>query len=516
MISCPSLTADPAPAAALPAPAEGARLDRGQTLLRLLMVLALYAVPIVVALRPGADWDIWWHLRAGQWVVEHGAVPAHDPFSTQGQDKAWVAYSWLFEVFAYGLFSWLGLAGLQVTQLLLSLAVVAALHRLVARRQPRFVWATGLTGLAVLSLAMLFKQRPWLFTMLGTTLTLDVVLDLRTGRRNRLTWLLPGLYVLWANIHIQFVYGLGVLALACMAPVVDRLLGWHSDEESVNRLHFSARRRLGLLSGLCLLATLCNPYHVAIYRVVLEFATQPGPLGFIAEMKALEFRELCDWVMLALAGAAVFAIGRRRSLSSFELLLLMGAAFCSFRACRDLWFTVVVSAAILSTAGTQAASYAERFALTPLRCAFVAVAVLAFAGLVAWQRDLSPRRLNQEVASVFPAEAATLVRQRGYQGPLFNDYNWGGYLIWSLPQLPVALDGRANLHGDERIRRIGDTWAGAPGWRNDPDLAAAGVVIADAHSPLATLLLSDERFVAIRTEPPDPVARVFVARRQFP
>jgi hypothetical protein len=180
----------------------------------------------VVALRPvGApvvDPDVWWHLRVGQWVVENGTVPEHDPFAAGHQP--WVAYSRLYEVLLYGLYSWLGLAGIIVYRAALSLAVVAALHRLVARRDPHGLRATALTVAGALAIAPLFSERPWLFTILFTTLTADVVLDLRAGRRTRLAWLLPSVFVLWANTHIQFVYGLLVLGLACAAPVIDRLL----------------------------------------------------------------------------------------------------------------------------------------------------------------------------------------------------------------------------------------------------------------------------------------------------
>jgi hypothetical protein len=131
--------------------------------------------------------------------------------------------------------------------------------------------------------------------------------------------------------------------------------------------------------------------------------------------------------------------------------------------------------------------------------------------LVAWKRDLSAENLQSKVVGVFPVEAANFVAERGYPGPLFNDFNWGGFLIWRLPQLPVALDGRTNLHGDERILRVGNTWAAGPGWRDDPDLAEAAVVIADAQSPLAGVLVLDDRFQLVHK---DPVARVFIRRQQ--
>ena len=44
----------------------------------------------------------------------------------------------------------------------------------------------------------------------------------------------------------------------------------------------------------------------------------------------------------------------------------------------------------------------------------------------------------------YPARAAAFDESRGYGGPLFNDFNWGGYLIWRLPGLPVSVDGRTN------------------------------------------------------------------------
>ncbi len=484
--------------------------DRIQTILRLVMFATLYAIPVVVCLQPGVDWDWWWHLRTGQWVIEHGAVPVNDPFSIFGQDRPWVAYSWLFEIAAYGLQNAFGLAGPLIYQTALSLAVVAAVHRLVSRREPRFLVATALTGVAVLALAALFKQRPWLFTILFSTLTLDVVLDVSAGRKNRLTWLLPVVFVLWANIHIQFVYGLFILGLACAAPLIDRML---TSRDLLGALEetrcLTVAARLGLLTGLCVLATLLNPYHVRLYFVVVEYATQSGPFRFVNELKAPEFREISDWVMFSLAAAATFALGRRQCCSTFETVLLAAAAFFAFRARRDLWFLVIAALAVLTERRDRFVDPAARFAFTWTRAAFVLTTVALLIPAV-WQvRRLGDGRLERTVAEVFPAEAVTVVRERGYSGPLFNDFDWGGYLIWSLPSHPVIVDGRTNLHGDERLSRLGATWAGAPDWRDDPDLAAARVIIANASTPLAELLEADPGFERVHV---DALAKVFIVR----
>ncbi|HMB08573.1 MAG TPA: hypothetical protein VKP69_33185, partial [Isosphaeraceae bacterium] len=104
---------------------------------RLLMVVALCVPPAAVVMRPVTDPDIWWHLRTGQWIVEHGAVPITDPFSSFGLGKPWVAYSWLFEVLVYGLYRWLGLFGIILYRVVLTFAFALSVHRLVAKREPR-------------------------------------------------------------------------------------------------------------------------------------------------------------------------------------------------------------------------------------------------------------------------------------------------------------------------------------------------------------------------------------------
>src|SRR6267142_4399462 len=220
-----------APAHRLLVPLSQPASDDG-TMLRLVVWIILYSIPALTALQPISEWDTWWHLGTGQWIVAHGTVPATDPFSSYGQGQPWVAYSWLFGLMLHGLYQALGLTGILLYRIVLSLAVVAALHRLIARREARFGVVAGLLGAAVVALApLLMGERPWLFTILFSIWTLDAILSLREGTTSKRLWLLPLVYYLWANIHIQFVHGLLLLGLACAAPLVDRLLRRHTPRE---------------------------------------------------------------------------------------------------------------------------------------------------------------------------------------------------------------------------------------------------------------------------------------------
>jgi hypothetical protein len=101
------------------------------------------------------------------------------------------------------------------------------------------------------------------------------------------------------------------------------------------------------------------------------------------------------------------------------------------------------------------------------------------------------------------------IRAHHYAGPLYNNFDWGGYLIWAL-RMPVSLDGRASFYGDSAIDRSIATWEGQPDWQSDPQLKNAGIVIGPDRSPLVQLLRTDPHFQLAYE---DKVAAVFVARR---
>jgi hypothetical protein len=469
----------------------------------------LYALPVAVALIPALDYDIWWHLRTGQWVVEHGTVPATDPFSQYGLEtgKPWVAYSWLFEVLVYGAYRFLGYPGIFLFRAALTVAVVVALHRLVAKREPRFLVAAGVTSVALMAMLPLLNDRPWLFSILFSAVTLDVILDLRDGKPAPLAFLLPPLFALWANLHVQFVHGLFLLGLACAAPLLDRLLRREPPGDGANRALTPRWWRLVGLTAACTLATLATPYHVHLYRVVLEYGTHQVPHQLVAEFKALEFRNFWDWSVLLLGAAAAFALGRRRGLSAFDVLLLAACAWFAFRSRRDIWLLALAALALVPAARTLPA--AARVFWPTWRQALATAAVVLTLAAGYWTYAVSGSHVQDTLEARFPAKAAAFVREKEYPGPLYNGFDWGGYLIWELPELPVALDGRTNLHGDARIARAQDAWLGRPGWEADPELAAARVVIADTKTPLASLLRSDPRFQLAYE---DRTAVVFVAR----
>jgi len=103
-------------------------------------------------------------------------------------------------------------------------------------------------------------------------------------------------------------------------------------------------------------------------------------------------------------------------------------------------------------------------------------------------RQITEEHLQTVVENRYPVKAVSYVKSKHLSGPLFNDYNWGGFLIWSLRELPVSIDGRLNLYGDEGLERSIKTWEGRPSWDSDPDLLKAKLIIAEKDRSLTSLL----------------------------
>jgi len=472
------------------------RADRYAQMVVLTLLLAgpaFMCLHAAIAIDP----DLWWHLRVGEWVSQHHAVPHVDPFSRELAGKPWFAYSWLYELLMFKIQQRFGLMGMVGYSTAMVLAITVAFSHMVRRLQSDFTVSTLLTFGACFSMAHLYTPRPWMFSILFFVIELDILLNARrTGRLRSLVWL-PLIFALWANLHIEFIYGLFAVGVAFLESLIAR---WRKSTDVAIPLFAIASAMTASL-----LATLANPFGWRIYSVVYSAATDSAALKLVSEMQAIPFRDLADYSLLALALTSVAALAWSRRFRVFETSLLLFAIFMSFREQRDAWLLSAVAAALLAAAipaGNNLASVRlPRF--SGLLATAGAVCILMVTPRVL---KLNNAVLKTRLAATFPVDAVQTIQARGYSGPVFNDFNWGGYMIWSLRQ-PVTIDGRTNLYGNERIDRSVATWAAHKDWADDAELKSAGLVIGPVQSPLIQLLRMDPHFQLVYE---DKVAAVFL------
>lgn len=470
---------------------------------RLAALVALYSFLAVLFLRAFyiADPDIWWHLRTGDWILAHRAAPATDPFSAYGMGKPWVEYSWLFDVIGAAAFARLSFISIALYEVAVRLALSLALFHLVRGLFAGFWRAVALTAAALYAMTVILGPRPGMLSILFVILTFDILLSARrTGRGARL-WLLPPMFMVWANWHIQFVDGLFVLGVFACEPLLDALFRYSPPPAAGALTDYSQDylppKQVWLVFASSALATLLTPYGARLYSTVFFYMRQTGTYDAISELKAMSFRQPQHFLVLLLALAAALAIGWRRDAKPLWLIFLAAASMMAFRSVREVWFLAVVAACVIADGWDRVRSGvslgAPAAVSTRMRVA-VAVCVLAVLAVCYSRYGISNDALAVNVAGEFPEEASWFVEHHHLPGPLLNDLSWGGYLIWRLPQLPVAIDGRNNIHGQDRIQQFSDLWTGKPGWDSNPDLVRANTVITPRVSAIAALLRTDARF----------------------
>jgi hypothetical protein len=493
-----------------PAKSTEARLNKAQLglLLRALVMgaVTLYPVWFTIHYRAVYDPDIWWHLRAGEWVLQNHSVPHTDWLSTAGQGKAWVLYSWMFDALVAALYRAFGLLGpIIIYPVAMALAISAALWGLLAELGLGFRQRALIGAASLVAMAPICSPRPGLVSVLFLVIELMILLRARRTGSSRWLYVLPVLFAFWANIHVQFVYGLLVLGLfmveTWVAPWLEPYLGMSTHEPR-------PPAPSALVFGVCVGATLINPYFYELHKVIVALATQVGQYRYISELQPPTFRTFNSFVELCLIVGGWVVLVRRRTLRWVPMIFLLAGTVFAFRTVRDVWFGVLASVIAMAWPSERMGSESVRERWPVIAAAFVVV--LAGTVVIAKAHPLSRAELWRDTADEFPVAAVEYVKRERLMGPLYNDWNWGGFLTWTLPDIPVYVDSRTNLPGDATLERSIALWSGAADWANDPALENARLIIANNNYALTSLLREDLRFRIVYE---DATAVVFIRTR---
>jgi hypothetical protein len=475
---------------------------------------AFLAAVGVMALRPIDDADFWWLLRAGRYMVETRSFLTTDPFSATAYGAPWLNHAWGFELLAYGAYSLAGTTGVILLQGLAASTTFGVLYGLLRREGLGRGWSLALLSLGALATHGFWSPRPQLVTYLILALFARILADYQAGRPHRLWWL-PVLTAVWANLHAGFLAGPALVAL-CAAG---ELVGWAMGDDAGRDGGLARARTLALWSAASVGASLANPftYHAVLFpfQVMGERLSQ----AWIIEWASPPFGHPQVLVLELLLGLMLLlALGTARPIPSRDLVVLVPLVHLALQAIRNTPLLVIVATPIV---GRAAASCARAYwpRLPGLGRRAVAAGslglVLSACSLVTGSRQPAQAwaalRPALGVADSLPAGAVDFLRREGRRGTLWNEYVWGGYLIWHLyPELRVSIDGRMAVYGPARFREHLIVSEVEPGWQAVLARLGATAAVVRSGSPLVSALRASgwvvryEDRVATVLDPPGP------------
>lgn len=463
---------------------------RHLTFERLLTAIVFIAV-FAMAVRAPVDTDTWWHLQSGRWIVEHRAIPRTDQFSHTRYGQPWIDHGWLAEALLFLIYDTLGCSGLA---LLVAALVTAAFG---------FVWLQCGDGnrwlrafaliIAAAASGVIWSARP---QMVSFTLAAVVAYLLHRYKRGdqKAIWWLPLIILLWVNTHGGFAVGFILMAAYGFGELGNRLL--QSPGVGLRGVAY-----LAVVFIVCLLMVPLNPNGVQMWTYPFRTVGIGVLQDFIAEWRPPDFHQLQLHPFIWLVLAVIAAVGLSRQPADFSDLTLVSLfAYMSLLAVRNVALFALVAAPVVVRYGSHALTeWSERRARERISMPVstrrqhpllntVLLALVAVAAAVNVAHNLSPAASQEAWTANLPVDAVAFLKDEHPPGPLFNSYNWGGYIIWELPEYPVFVDGRTDLYDDAFLREYLSIVFTQDGWEKQLDSYDINLVLIEPQSALGRML----------------------------
>ncbi len=425
------------------------------------------------------DLDFWWHLRNGQLIYETQTIPQKDDFayttyvpdnisrigkdevaakrlpgekSFSGLRSSNLSNSWLSQLIFYIVYLLAGFKGIGILK-----SAVFVLAYLVVYLTMRRRGAGNLSSFLILSLIAVIGvdfnyTRPQIFSFLLFPAVLYTLYDFRRGGKS--IYLLPLFMLIWANLHGGFILGVLTILAFTFSETIKYLLLNRFNISKISSLQKEQLRTLILLSSVSAFASLINPNGAKIF--LLPLIVEQSLFKAIEEYYSPMLYEYhAYWFMLVITAVCILILTVKRRLDLSDLLIALILIVPSLRSIRYIIFFALGSGVFLAYSISSAAAeikergfpgkllnnqrFAEIIRKSPLS---ILISILSIIYLIMIIKPGDVMELNMRLKR-YPSGAVSFIQDNMLSGNMFNLYNWGGYLIWSLyPDYRVFIDGR--------------------------------------------------------------------------
>lgn len=410
-------------------PAENEMLTR--TSLPLWVGVFAYALLFVAGNRLLTDPDTQWQITVGQWILDHRAVPETDVYSFTMRGQPWISTQWLAQVAFAKVHAWFGWSGVVALAAATSAAALALLARFLSRHLSESATLV-FVAVALALTAPHILARPHVLALPVMVIWIGTLVAAADRQDAPCFSVLP-LMVLWANLHGGFVFGLMMIAPIALDAVLNA--------------QRSARKpliqRWLAFAAAALVASCCTPYGWNSLLASQKILSLGGALPLITEWRATDFTHVSPFEV-CLLGAIGLAFYRGVTLPPLRILVLLGLLHMALAQGRAAEILALIAPLIVAAPLVRQVGGAE-ISCSPGRPSLMLIGGLAsivVAGTLAFAsiHRFAPYEGNSPVAAVAALKKLDVER-------VFNDYDFGGYLIAS--GVSPFIDGRTELYGEK-------------------------------------------------------------------
>jgi len=383
--------------------------------------IILFAIILLFSVRPVENYDVWFHLKYGEYILTTKQLPFTDVFSHTAFGQPAVPYEWLFQLILYFIYRAFGTAGIQILVASLVLGYTLLFRQIL--KEIFSVPTIGRMFLVAFAFVLgydFWVERPQSAAYLIFMATTYIILKRVFLGKNWL-WLSVPLFLLWTNSHASMILGLYLFFSFAAITFI--------------RKDLHAARDLFLFGAINAAITILPPLGSKVYQLLFLFYEKREFISLV----------IGEWVPLYLL-----------SVRYYLYLVVMGIAGISlFWARPFLYFVPFIPLGLFVITGVRQTPFSmpvillcmvpavTRIKFHPVKRIQVSVAlgivISATIALFFYRREATG------IVRDYPKQAIPFIKNN-IRGNMFNRYSMGGYLMYHLgPEFKTFIDGRTDM-----------------------------------------------------------------------
>lgn len=409
------------------------------------------------------DPDLGWHLKAGEDIYLNKEVSAVNHYNYTLQDKDWINHEWLLDLASFLIFDNLGYISLSIIFALLSTLIIILLFHLakIVNDKNKYlknfylIFAT----LGYFLLAPSFGVRMQVIGYLSLVLLLIIIAKYDKNQKYNILLFLVPLFLIWANTHASFLFGLAVLFLYLSIKIIGRF-NFIKKFKFINTGKKLSKKKLSLLLALTLSSlaiTLINPYGLELYSFLQGYGNT-FYLSYISEWLPIHYLPINYYtifyigVFLALIIINFKQLKKTSFINIFWWILSFLTFFMAIKSKRNSTLLLLSSLPVMIALAQTTFSkeelnilknkvnyYINNKAFKVLFIIIYLLLLFKIAMNISFTKDPF-----QSYCDKYPCQALNFIQEREdlRELKILNNYGWGGYLIWTWPEKQLFIDGR--------------------------------------------------------------------------
>lgn len=401
------------------------------------MELVFFTFIFFLAIVPLVDFDIWFHIKSGEIFSKMGIIH-YDVFSHSASGREWFPYEWLFQIIVYQTQQIFGFEAIKYVMASVILIQIVILYSILKH----FFIVNQLVALFVsffffVSVYEFFSARPHVFAYTFLIANLYFIFLYYFKNRN-LLWLSLPITLLWANLHGSIFLDVALFAAYTLISFINFIA-------FKDKIWLGKSKILAIFTLITALLTIFPPIGFTQYRLLWIFFKERNLISkFIDEWVPLnpnidffEFSFYTAVLLLILLPFLWINFKQKSFKNALWSLPLLLFPVLAYTAARNVYLGYLSLSLILSWNLSQI--HFKRIALKNI----LIILLVIIAGFYSW--ILSQKKLPSRI--YYPVAATKFIQAQNIQGNMFNDYGYGGYLLYHLyPTQKVFYDGRTDVY----------------------------------------------------------------------